>query len=668
MKNHFHPDPFEFQSRKNVIKGSDVERDYGREWEETLVDAGASEPRKIRPLFNMKKLKWLTVVVLVFLGMLLTRLVDLQVVHGEEFQKKSYENRYREHVLRPPRGVIYDSKRNLLVRNVPRFDVAVIPADFPKIGETEKLQQIAQILEAEIEHSQDEFMEQVTRIDYGSYRPVEIRENITREQALILESKQLELPGIEIQKTPIRKYLFGEDFSHILGYIGRISEIEVDEKEKRKEEYLRNDMVGKSGLEISYEDVLRGKYGKQQVEVNSWGKIKKVLATKEPHPGDDIILSIDIDFQKYVREKLQEGAFRAGSKKASAVAIDPQTGDILAFVSIPSFDNNLFTEGISSEDYKKLLEDEDKPLINRPIAGVYPPGSIMKPVVALGALQEGIVNDQTTIVDRGKIEIASKYDPDTIYKFVSWNLSGLGPMNLYSAIAKSSDIYFYYLGGGFEDFEGLGAERLYDYYERFLLGTKTGIDLPSESPGLIPTPEWKQKVKNETWNLGDSYHLAIGQGDLLITPLQAAVFTATVANGGTVYKPRIVKKTYNYQANEIREFQPQVLKDNFVDDYNYDMVQKAMRETILTGSGKSLNTLPVEIAGKTGTAQFANNTKTHAWFTAFAPYDNPEIALVVLVEGGGEGQEVAVPIAGEILKWYFEEKENNNNDEEHHEG
>ncbi|MBU1119073.1 penicillin-binding protein 2 [Patescibacteria group bacterium] len=661
MKAPYHPDPFEYHDNRFTGRDEKLERKYGHEWEETLVDTGAAEPHKIRPLFNLVKMKWLFAFVSILIVVLMGRLFQLQVVLGKTFESEANKNRYRIQIVKAPRGVIYDRNKALLVNNLPQFDVAIVPADFPQKSDDAKINDIKEVLKSYIDLNDQHFESVVKELNYGSYIPVTLAENVERDSALLIESELYNLPGITIEKIPIRNYSYPEDFSHVLGYIGRINEKEVRERERTNEAYLPNDLVGKAGLELSYEDVLRGTYGKRQVEVDSHGKVKKVLATQDPKPGHDIVLSIDKDLQMFVRETLVEKAREHGSSKASAVGINPQTGEVYFFVTIPSYDNNLFTRGISSEDYNTLLEDENKPLVNRALNGVYPPGSIVKPVMALAGLEEGVITDNTTILDEGKILVPNKYNPDIVYQFVSWNLSGLGPMNVYNAIAKSSDIFFYYVGGGFEDFEGLGADKIREYYELFSFGSKTGIDLPGESTGLIPTTEWKEEVKKETWYLGDTYHLAIGQGDLLITPLQAAVFTAAIANGGTMYTPKILKKTYNPEDNTVHEFQPNSVKENVVNKGNVAIVKKAMRETVLSGSAKELQGLPVPVAGKTGTAQFANNTKTHAWFTAFAPYENPTIAIAVIIEGGGGGQDVAVPVANEILQWYFENSDTSMN-------
>lgn len=652
----FHPDPFQYDSSRSSSKYSNLERRGHNEWEETLVESGAAEPQKLRPLFDLKKMRWLFSIVAVAICVLVGRMFHLQVVLGKTYENEAERNRYRIQTIRAPRGVIYDSQKKLLLTNAPQYDVVVIPVDFPKRSDEEALEAIKEKLISVAEVSEEEYTDSIEGMNYYSFDPVVIKEGVSRELALRIESELYDMPGVEIQKSAQRKYDEPEAFSHLLGYIGRINEKEIEEKQRKKEEYLPNDVVGKAGVELTYEEILRGEYGKRQVEVDSRGKVKKVLANQEPLPGRDLVLSINKDFQVYIKERLEQEAEKGVSNKASVVAMDPRSGELYALVTIPSYDNNLFSQGISQEQYTALLEDEDKPLINRALNGLYPPGSIIKPVGAVAALEEGVVTPNTTIVDNGKIFVPNKFNPDIVYKFVGWDLDGLGPMNVFSAMAKSSDIYFYYISGGFEDFVGMGWETLRGYYERFMMGSQTGIDLPSEAKGLIPTPEWKQKVKDEVWFLGDTYNLSIGQGDLLVTPLQATIFTSVFANGGKIYEPRVVSKVIQDTDNEteVREFQPKLIKENFVSSEHVETVKQTMRYTVTDGSGRPLQSLPVESGGKTGTAQFANNTKTHAWFTSFAPYDTPEIVLTVLVEGGGGGQDVAAPIARDILAWYFE--------------
>jgi penicillin-binding protein 2 len=322
-------------------------------------------------------------------------------------------------------------------------------------------------------------------------------------------------------------------------------------------------------------------------------------------------------------------------------------------VSIPSYDNNKFSQGIKAEDYEAILNDEENPMLNRAISGIYPSGSIIKPVIAAAGLDQGVISEDTTINDPGEIKIGEWVFPD-------WKNHGI--VDVKKAIAVSCNVFFYAIGGGWENIKGLGVDLIDQYLDRFGFGKTSGIELTGEAEGNIPTPEWKEEVKGEPWYLGDTYHLAIGQGDFLVTPLQMANALVGIANGGTLYKPHFVSKVIDPEGNTVKEFDAEVLSDSLVDnDYSIEVVRQGMRQSVDsdTGSSRQLQDLPVSAGGKTGTAQYdaSDLERYHAWFTAFAPYDNPEIAIVVLVEKGGEGNEVAEPVANEILKYYFENKD-----------
>lgn len=621
----------------------------GEEWEETLMETNEEEEvRTVQPLFNYTKIKWLYLIVILIFLVLAGRIFYLQVIASESFRKAAEENRFRVQVIRAPRGIIYDSQRNLLVHNIPSFDVVAIPADLPE--NTGERGEIWQTLKDLVSLTEEELNEALTDVDYSSYQPILLKRGIEREKALILETKIKDLAGIVLEKNSIRQYSDAEFFSHILGYTGKISQEELE----KRENYLFNDYIGKSGLELYYESTLRGKNGKEQIEVSSIGKPERILAKEESKAGSDLALSLDKDLQKEMYEILKSGMVKAGSSRATAIAINPQNGEILALASLPSYDNNLFAKGISEKDYQRLAQDQDRPLFLRAISGTYPPGSTIKPVMAAAGLQEGIITKNTIINDTGVINVSHEHDPNITYTFYGWDRGGLGPMNIFSAIAKSSDIYFYTVGGGQDslNIKGLGVEKIAEYFKKFGLESKLGIDLPNEAEGLVPTPEWKEKIKQEMWYLGDTYHISIGQGDLLVTPLQVVSWTATIANGGTLYKPHLVKQVISPDGST-QDIQPDVIQSDFISSYNMNLVRQGMRETIISGSGLALADLPIKVAGKTGTAETGKGT-THAWFACFAPYENSEIALVVLVEEGGEGHEVAVPIAKDILKWYFE--------------
>ncbi len=326
--------------------------------------------------------------------------------------------------------------------------------------------------------------------------------------------------------------------------------------------------------------------------------------------------------------------------------LDPSTGEIISMVSLPDFDNNKFAQGISIEDYNNLIEDENMPLFNRSIKGEYPSGSTIKTIVAAGALEDGLITDKTGFMSTGGLLLYDRWF------FPDWSAGGHGWTNVYRAISWSVNTFFYIIGGGYEDFEGLGVEGLKKYYNLFGLGERTGLDLLGEKSGLVPDPAWKMKYKNEQWYIGDTYHMAIGQGDVLVTPLQVANFTSVFANGGQLLKPHLVKEIISNDGT--KEFvDPTLIREKFISSENINIVRTGMRQAVTDGSAQYLANLAIPVAGKTGTAQWRSDKENHAWFTGFAPYNNPEVVITVLVEEGGEGSQVSVPITHDILNWYF---------------
>jgi penicillin-binding protein 2 len=451
--------------------------------------------------------------------------------------------------------------------------------------------------------------------------------------------------------------------SHVLGYTGVISDSELS---RAGSTYDPQDFIGKSGVELEYESYLRGLNGSRQVEVDAAGRVVKLLGDVEPEPGNVVQLNVDMELQKTLYEQFQKAA---PNVKGAAVALDPRTGQVLALLSLPGFNSNLFAPGISSADYQKLLTDSNLPLFNRAIAGTYPPGSVIKPVGAVAGLEEGTITENTVIVDRGSLNIPNQYNPNISYQFRGWKLSGLGPMTVRSAIAESSDIFYYVLAGGHPSspVAGLGAEKLADYYRKFALGRLTGIDLDGEKAGRVADPNWKatryaSDPISAKWYLGDTYHISIGQGDMLATPLQVALWTSAIANGGTVYKPQVVHQVLGQNGQVLLDNKPSVLIQNSFKPETMRVVQEGMRENVTSdsGSGRTLRSLPITSAGKTGTSQFdgSDPSRTHAWYTAYAPYENPEITIAVLVEAGGEGHAVAVPVVRETLRWWAEHRYN----------
>lgn len=589
--------------------------------------------------------------VIIIFSVLLARLGYLQLSRGQYYFSLAEGNRIRARVIHAPRGIIYDRAGNLLAKNVPNFEVKITPRDLPS-NEEEKQTVITQIgdLLGEDSANIEKILKEKGNKD--QFEPMLIKENIDREQALFLELKLKELPGVSLEKSPRREYPAGKVFSHILGYTGRVDK-QVLEKNK---DYTQDDYIGKSGLELFYEKQLRGKNGKRQLEVDAAGKVIKELAFYEYTPGDNLVLSIDSNLQKEVNAALSEGLSKTGVKKGTAVAINPQTGEILSLVSIPNFDNNLFASGIKPEEYNILLHDEQQPLFNRVLSGTYLIGSTVKPIVATAALEEGVITSGTLINCPGEIKVPNQYNPSIIYIFPCWLRSGHGTLNVIDGIAQSCNVFFYTVGGGHGKVSGLGAERLARWMHLFGLGEKSNIDLPDEKEGLVPTPGWKEAAKGESWYQGDTYHMAIGQGDVLATPLQIVNYTACIASSGVLYQPQVVKQIIGPEGKVIRDFQPVVKKKDFISSKNIKTVREGMLATVTRGTARHLSSLPYSVAGKTGTAELTPGGKKHAWFTCFAPYDNPEIALTVLLEEGGEGSDYAVPVAKRILEYFFRTK------------
>ena len=333
--------------------------------------------------------------------------------------------------------------------------------------------------------------------------------------------------------------------------------------------------------------------------------------------------------------------------------MDPSNGEVLALVSLPTYNNNVFARGIKASEYELLITQPDKPLFNRAISGEYPSGSTIKPIWAASALEEGIISEYTTFLSVGGISIGQWFFPD-------WLSGGHGRVNVYRAIAESVNTFFYNIGGGYEDFKGLGVDKMVYYGELFGLGTQTGIDLAGEADGFLPTKTWKEEVKGERWYIGDTYHMAIGQGDLLVTPLQVAAFTGVFANGGSLYRPHFIKQVLSATDQPIKAVEIEPVRKDFINNYNIEVIRNSMRQTISAGSARRLQSVPVPVAGKTGTAQWSTKKDTHAWFTGFAPFEDSELVITILIEEGGGGDVTAVPIAQEYLEWYFKEYKLNN--------
>ena len=583
------------------------------------------------------------------------QLWSVQVANYSQYQRRAEVNRVRVVSEKPLRGVVYDRAGRQVARNVASWTLAIRPADLPrdKDERADVLARIGRIFELD----PNEISKVVDAARDDPFTPARIKAPISRELALTIEEQLDRFPGVVIQHTPIRQYPEGAFLGKILGYSGPIPAASF--QARLEQGYERDDTLGLSGVELTFEESLKGTRGRRQVEVDALGRETNVLEVLQPvQAGGNIVLTIDSALQRRAAELLSAGMARARSNQGAIVALDPRNGDVLAMVSLPDYDNNLFAAGISSAEYRRLNEDRWTPLVNHAIGGLYPPGSTFKMVTAAAALQERIVTPQTRINCPASITVNGR-------TFRNWNPIGQGMLNVRQSLAQSCDIYFYETAGGnpYSRFQGLGIQKLAEYARHFGFGERTGLRLTGEERGLVPTEEWKREFKKEPWFIGDSYNVGIGQGDLLATPLQLANMTAAIANGGTLYRPRVASGVRDASGTEISSFAPEVIRRLPVSPENLAVIQAGMRDVVTAPEGTAYHALKqpaFSMAGKTGTAEFygpldaKGNLPTHALFVAYAPFEAPQIAVAVIVHHGGEGSETAAPIATDLIKAYFE--------------
>jgi penicillin-binding protein 2 len=635
---------------KEKFKGFKIHQSFKEniEPEEILLDAQKSldlQDQKLETPLRAKVFIVLFGIIVVSLAALLFRTGYFQIFKNEVYSKLASRNSLRVYPILAPRGLIYDKDYKTLANNLPSYNVFLAPQDLPKdkTEREETIEQISLLLDLDIR----EINQEISDFDFEKGQRILIIEGLSTEKILPLESRLKDFPALTLENGIQRQYLYGEILSHILGYTGKLSE----ENLEMYPDYSPADRIGQEGLELQYEEFLKGQDGQRQVEVDSKGQQIKEKGITEPASGKSIVTTIDLDLQKKIYEEMEKMLSKLNLTKGAAVALDPQNGQVLALISLPAYDDNLFEKNISVADFKKLEENLDKPLFNRAISGQYPSGSVIKPIIGAAALEENIVKPSTTIFAPGQITIVNQYNPSIVYNFSDWKAHGI--VNIYSAIAQSCDVYFYTIGGGYGSIDGLGIDRIKKYLNLFGFGGLLGIDLPGEKFGLTPDEAWKQEAKNESWYIGDTYHVSIGQGDLLVTPLQMAAATAAVANGGKLYTPYLVDKIVDSDKNNINVFEPRLIRENFIKTENLSVIRQGMRQAVTEGSASFLADLSIKAAGKTGTAQIAGQKNPNAWFVSFAPYDDPEIVLVIMLENAGEGSSYAVPVAKEVLKYYF---------------
>ncbi|MDP2708691.1 MAG: penicillin-binding protein 2 [bacterium] len=640
-------DPFTIQ--RGRFKSGFLKRNYGPDWLEQSASPSAGAKETVGKSFDLGKIFKINLVLLLFMSAVLGRAGWLQIVKGSYYYELAEGNRIRVQRLEAKRGVIYDRQGRPLVRNSANFLLYFVPADLPKdsLERQGVIQKVSAALGTLTAPDIFDLLSPIVPGSLESYQPLFIADNIDYDNAMALYLESDNMPGVVITNKTRREYnLFSLSLSHILGYTGKINDRELA---KYGDEYLLIDYIGKTGVENFWENEMKGINGKKQIEVDALGKEKKIINQEAGLDGHNLVLSLDIELQKKLEEVIIGTLEKLNLNKACGIIEDPNNGEILAMVSFPSFNNNDFARGMTQAEYGSLAEHPDQPLFNRCISGEYPSGSTIKPIVAAAALEEKIINENTSFLSNGGLRINQWFFPD-------WKAGGHGVTGVKRALAESINTFFYYIGGGYQDFTGLGLDRMVKYEKLFGLNTQTGIDLPGESAGFLPTKEWKLEVKDEPWYIGDTYHVAIGQGDILVTPLQVANYTAALANGGSLYRPHLIKQVLDSQDNLIGEADNKPIRTDIISAKNMEIVRQGMRQAVTSGSARALSDLSVAVAGKTGTAQWSSVKPTHAWFIGFAPYDKPQVAITILIEQGGEGSSVAVPIAREVIDWYFKNR------------
>lgn len=665
--------------------------------------------------FNRLNILYLMIglIFLIYLG----RLFVIQIIDGQSYLAQADENRITKVSEPTTRGSIYDRNGTVLASNVASYNVTITPAYLPgDEGEIESIyRQLSALIDIPVNAGKTDdqtvrlFKEcesdlGITQIVYigntnHPYEPVKIKCNIDSETAMVIEGKKSDWPGVDIQIDPIRNYPTGSLTSEIIGFLGPIPA--AYEQQYVDQGFVPNrDKVGYAGVESSLQDILGGKNGQRMVEVDVAGKqIRDVENPIDPVPGINVQLTIDTRLQLAAKTALtneinywNKYLNTVRSENGVVIAVNPKTGEILALVSYPTYENNRMARVIPAYYYNQLMNDPNKPLFNHAISATHPPGSVFKIAAALGALNEGVVTPEQTINDPGKITLMEKYypnDPGSPRDYYCWLRTGHGSVDYLHGVAWSCDVYFYKIGGGYGTEVpngGLGIMRLSEYAKALGYYRTTGIELPGEAQGLIPTPAWKRVTIGENWSTGDTYIGTIGQGYVLSTPLQVLMSYATVANDGKMMQPTLLKNEIDNNGNVIMTNQPKqvwdITKDNLITVYNDDGIEtgekksiqpwviqefkEGLRMVISEGTAKDVfSDLTIPSAGKTGTAEYCDNVAqsknlctpgnwpTHAWYAGYAPYDDPEIAVVAFVYNGGEGASVAAPIVDEVMKAYF---------------
>jgi penicillin-binding protein 2 len=619
------------------------------------------------PVDDQHRLRLFIAVALICVSFLVLvgQLYRMQVLQGDTYRARADNNRFRLSAIEAPRGVVYDRNRVLLARNRPTYTIGIIEADLPAQPEP-VYRRLGSLLGVQASDVQGAF--EARRGDRFTLVP--IRTNVPQDLAFIVEERHSELPGVHVVVQPNREYLSGSLMSHIIGYTGRITEEQYGAlKDDVSGRYGINDRVGQTGIEASYEQELRGSPGERRMEVDAAGREVRILEVDEPTSGRNLVLTIDSELQKKATELLSAKLDQYGT--ASVVALDPNTGQVLALVHLPSYDDNLFSRGITQSELDALLTDQRKPLVNGAIGAAYSPGALFTLITGAGALQEGIVKSDTKVRCDGGLIVPSRLDPTVGTKF--GDTGAYGEQDIVGALANQCRTFFYLAGGGDPDgkSDGLGVAGLTRYARMFNFGLASGIALDGEAQGFIGSPEWKKQEHNEVWYKGDTYQTAIGEDNLLVTPLQIANAIATIANGGTLYKPHLVREFEETDARGVSRriaVAPEPLRRVDVSPENLAILREALHAATQTGRtsnganyngvARSADVPGVSIGGLVASVEYAPPAKkgdpplTHAWFAGFGPTEQSRIALVVFLERG-RGEDAAA-IGRQILQDYLE--------------
>lgn len=589
----------------------------------------------------------LLVFALILTLILLSRLLYLQVIEHQHFTTLSEDNRVKLQPIPPNRGLIFDRNGILLANNLPSYRLEITPEQVDNMPAT--LDALAEYIEIS-KDDRERFEKLLAR--KPRFEAIPLRFHLSDEEVASFAVNRHRFPGVEITAGLARQYPLGRLAAHAIGYVGRIDEQALQHLDTS--DYRGTTHIGKIGIEKSFESKLHGRVGVQQVETTAQGRVLRVLQRTPPIPGNNLYLTLDSRVQA-----IAEQAF--GDYTGSAIAIDPRNGDILAFVSLPAYDPNPFVNGIAYDDYAALKEDDKEPLFNRALRGQYPPGSTIKPFMGLAGLEQGITGTHSKTYCPGFYTL-----PNNTRKFRDWKRGGHGTVDLHKAIVQSCDVYFYDLA------LSLGIDRIHDYLQHFGFGRKTGIDIQGELSGLLPSQEWKRSRRNQPWFPGETIITGIGQGFFLITPIQLATATAALANGGRIMKPKIINAEQDANSGELLPQHSELVETVKVyEQLNWDTIIEAMVDVVHSARGTARKIgadSPYRIAGKTGTAQvfglkeeekydakeIEEKLRDHALFIAFAPVEDPQIAVAVVVEHGGGGGSVAAPIARTIMDAYLQ--------------